>query len=45
MSSRSSVLSTKPDAAQHELRAIFLDDLAADVEVGVLHGGHHFAQR
>ena len=31
----------KADAAQHKLRAIFLHDFAADVEVRVLHGGHH----
>jgi hypothetical protein len=30
------------DAAQHELRAVFLNRLAADVEVGVLHRRHHF---
>ena len=31
----------QPDAAQDEFRAVFLHDLPSDIEVRVLHGGHH----
>ena len=33
------------DAAQHKLRAVFLHDFAADIEVRVLHGGEHVHHR
>ncbi len=33
------------DAAQDELRAVLLHHLAADVEVGILDGGHHLHER
>ena len=35
----------QPHAAQHEFRAVFLDGLAADIEVGILHRGEHLHQR
>ena len=33
------------DATQDELRAVFLHRLAADIEVRILDGGHHFHHR